>query len=259
MTRSIPAVVALLLAIATAGSAECGERLDLGRGVRKAGDPLVEAMDAAAAKAGMDGMILVEIASIVEDAQRMRLSQTLKVQTAAAGARSVAEEAERGGLYGFDEKAWLKAASPLVAVARSDEKVAAGRPRREGKTVGATRQILEMRRDPVFATEVAASALKAGMPAFREAFGRDPSPGEMLVMHLFGADAAVRVTKAALRDATTPCTQPLGAAAGRPSVRPFVTTTSGATLSARALAVTAEVAMAIKAKFAHRLLDRLRA
>jgi hypothetical protein len=261
--RKAAFAIGIFFLLAAPGVSQCAERLDLGNRDRKFDDPLIAAMDAAAGKYGMDGVVLVSIASVVEDVQAMRLSQTLDVlpRGRTSGVRAVINENERTGIYGYEDRAWLKVAPPLVSVTRSDEKAEPRKPKPPAGAASAAgrRRILDLRQDPVFATEVTASALHDALPAFRKAIGRDPSPGEMLDIHLFGVDAATRLTKVALKDSITPSSAVLGSLARRPSLRLFLTSTDGRVLSARALVISSEVAMTIKARLARRLLSRLRA
>lgn len=255
MRAAVLGLVALTTVLATTGAVRGGERLDLG-GARRLDDPLITAMDVASARSGMDGIVLVSIASIVEDGQAMRLSRTLAGGSAAGSAlRSILDDNQRGGIYGFDDRAWLKTAPSLVSVARSDEGSASGRARPQG----GLKRILALRSDPVFATEVAALALRDAIPRFRSAMGRDPSPGEMLDIHLFGVEAAAKLSRAALKDGRTPAAAVLGPIARRPALKIFLTSRDGRGLTARALVLSSEILMAVKARIANRYLGRLRA
>lgn len=118
-----------------------------------------------------------------------------------AGAIATVEPLE--GVMRYNERTWLRALHENGAAAQglSSRVFVTSGGRYYIPTPAERRRILDARNDPEVARRVARAAAEHNGAIMRGAIGREPTAGDLYIAHVFGAQAAIALLRAA---ATTP-------------------------------------------------------
>ncbi|SFZ81018.1 hypothetical protein SAMN02983003_0266 [Devosia enhydra] len=125
------------------------------------------------------------------------------------------------GLFQFLEGTWLqvmKTEGPRLGYAKEAAAISVDR---EGNYIVADparrREILDLRKDPAIASDLAAAFTKSNGDYLLDRFGRMPSPGELYIAHFLGARGAATFFEAGLSnpDQSAPALFPRQAEANR--------------------------------------------